>query len=480
MKTESGEPEEATQSVNQFGAARPTVPLFPHMLKAGTKADLAKAFASTYCVLTKAGEDIEAASNQGALQGRQQQPVNIPLMMKFLDSNEHHQRCIEVKTAATVGLGYRDPDKHGASPLQKQKVNPPGVRSTSGAVAGGAAALFSGGYTPTKVDKVLSPLCRFGWYDAMYKATMDYFICGNGYLEVVRNPEGKVLGIYHIPAANTYVTVANLRGDFFYEVDGLGIGGTRYFSRWGNPVIADPLTAITATPDGTSSQVIHFRMPSSRSIYYGYPNWLSAIASIELGQMSMQYKYDFFLNRGVPEFMLFITGATLGPKEFKVVEDALKGTIGLGGSHKTIALNISDEKAKIQVEKLALGSTSDDTGFIELNDSLALRIVSIHGVPPLLAGITVPGKMSSTNELPNALMAFQQLVVGQAQTCIQHVLADTLGSDDAGLGLNPEDFQFRTILDDINMQQMQTMTNMRQPLADAQAQGRNLNDGLKP
>lgn len=207
------------------------------------------------------------------------------------------------------------------------------------------------------------------------------------------------------------------------------------------------------------------------------PRWLSAVPAIELSQCYAQFKYDFFLNRGVPEFMLFLLGAKLSPDDWKIVTNALKSNIGLGNSHKSFALNVSDTELKVQLEKLAMDSSPQDDG--PMKESLALSVVTAHGVPPLLAGILVPGKLGSNNELPNALMAFQALVAGPDQRIFMQTLGKTLGSKEAGLGLTLSDFEFYTVLDEIDLSTAATVGGMKQPLAEANAQGRDLTAGMK-
>ena len=111
------------------------------------------------------------------------------------------------------------------------------------------------------------------------------------------------------------------------------------------------------------------------------------------------------------------------------------------------------------------------------SDPLALMIVSAHRVPPLLAGIQIPGKLGATNELPNALSAFQKLVIDEAQTIFHETLGLTLGHGSDGIrGLDMDDFAFSSILDEFNIGQMDTMSRMREPVTGSD---RDLEDGLK-
>ncbi len=157
---------------------------------------------------------------------------------------------------------------------------------------------------------------------------------------------------------------------------------------------------------------------------------------------------------------------------------ALKSQIGQGNGFKSFAINIEDPNLQVQLEKLAMDSNTDD-GYEALKTTCGMDVISAHGVPPLLAGIHLAGKMAATNELPNALMAFQVLVIGPAQNNFRKVLARTLGAKETGLGLSYADFRFNRITEDLDLAMMNTVAGMKQTLPEAQAQGRDLSAGMK-
>lgn len=275
--------------------------------------------------------------------------------------------------------------------------------------------------------------------------------------------------------------------NFHYEIlDDEGSSTVRRFARFADGEdfltrAASDLLEFTlpeAQDTNNVTEVIHLRQPTSLSRWYGFPDWLAAVPPIELAQMLLQWKYDFFLNRGVPEFMLFILGQKLKEDDWKKIEDALKANIGLGNAHKTLALNLTNPEIKIQIEKLGLESKGDDD-FGKTKESLASSIVTAHRVPPLLAGIQIPGKLGATNELPNALMAFQILVIGPAQRLFQQTLGLTLGGDDGVEGLDVKDFAFQRITEQIDLGTADTIGRMRTPVAQATAEGRDPKDGLR-
>lgn len=418
----------------------------------------------------------EESSNQAVKLGRQDHPFDMTQVKSFLTGNEHHSACIYAKVASTTGLGFVDGEEEVVvKPADMVMGTPEKTRRQ---------------FVEAASDKLLNPLCSISWADVLHDVTEDFWQTGNGYFEVIREAPGKeIVGVHHLPAHKPYIYVENANYDFHYEiVDDEGNSTLRRFARFGDGenflqrVASDTIDfqLPTEQKDNTNiTEVIHIRQPTSLSRWYGFPRWLSGVPPIELAQMLMQWKYDFFINRGVPEFMLFILGQKLQPDDWKKVEDALKANIGLGNTRKSLALNLTNPEIKIQVEKLGLEGKSDDD-FGKTKESLAASIVTAHGVPPLLAGIQIPGKMGATNELPNALMAFQILVIGPAQRLFQQTLGTTFGHSEQGVkGITIQVFALHRITDQIDLQAADTVSRMRTPVAQAQAEGRRTSEGLR-
>lgn len=305
---------------------------------------------------------------------------------------------------------------------------------------------------------------------------------------MVRRGGDKITGLHHIPAHEAFIYIENHLYERHFEICGSEGGGSRHFAMFGDKKAflkrfstgAILSGANVSNDENAISEVIHFRRPTSLSRWYGFPDWLPGVALVQLVQAMHQHKYDFYLNRAVPEMMLFVLGQKLPKKDWEAIENALKAHIGHGNSHKSLAINLSNPDIKIQLEKLAM-EDGGDKEFVGTKENLALGIVSAHRVPPLLAGILIPGKLGATNELPNALRSFQALVIGPTQRLIQRILAATLGNPahNGGLGLAAKDFLFAKIIDEVDLTVMDTSARMRQTEPEAKGQGRDMSEGVK-
>lgn len=336
-----------------------------------------------------------AKSNLYVSPMRKPHPFDMKAVTNFKNVNSHHSRCIEAKVACTVGLGHVD----------------------------------------ESVYDVLNPLSTDDdWHSIQVRAGEDFSQSGNGYIEAVReDPDGDnspISGLHFMQGPEVRVWIEDQEYHTHYDVISNEGGSEQRFAKFGDLAAARARLG----DKNMRSELIRIPRPSSLSRWYGFPDWLSAVSSVEIVAMLDQHVFDYFLNRCVPEFILFVLGKKVGDPDWTRLNSIFKKHIGQGASRKSSAFNFDDPAIKVQLEKLGVSEKSD-TMFIDFNDALAYRIVTAHGVPPLLAGIQVPGKLGATNEFPNALMAFQALVVGQIQRLWENRLDMTLGNPEKNGGL---------------------------------------------
>jgi len=457
----------------------------------------------------------DAETNAGISVGTKSHLMDKLTARELRDFNDTHAICIDAKVSSSTGLGHRDLEVH----------------------------------------ETLDPLTRFSWQDTLNALSNDYWETGECFLECVYGDEDeprKITGLHHLESAQVEVEVEeeNNAELYHYVVQGETGGAEtivmakfgdledlkKRFGIEGSSSIRDrmgtsesqgqgsvdtrevqisqmnandaPRTNRGAGVSGTivDSEIIHIRQSTNRSRYYGYPDYMSAVPSIELVQCMAQHEFDFYFNRGVPEFILFLLGKNIG-KCWDKIETLIKANQGPGNSHKTGGVHIpgSPDEVAVQVEKLAMDESSDGKGFAEKAHTLDMRIATAHGMPPQLANIFLPGKIGASNETPNAMLLFQMRKLGQAQKNFSRALACSLGSDDVTLAqptgspasLTADQFLgkdaqpmneetgmpqfvqpgngFNTILDGMTLGAQQTMARMEDPMG---ATDRNPEDGL--
>lgn len=428
--------------------------------------------ASTRDVITdrvRKAEDGEAGeSAQGANEGVVEHPFDFDKMRVLAQYNTHHATCLEAKVSATVGLGWVSP----------------------------------------KVSEALDPLCEgiTSFDDLLERVMGDLEELGNGAIEISRDSAGKVNGLFYADPAQIHVVLTNKddRQEYHFEMEG----------EWGSPLKFAQFGKLDETQGRgieVKTELLWLSDPARGSLYYGRPTWIPAIPKMELEQAVTQHNYDFFWNRCVPELLLAITGGQVSKATWTDIETRLSAHAGMKRQRKTMAINLPAENLELQVHPLGGEISGETEGFAAFAEALAVIVVSAHRVPPLLAGIQIPGKLGAANEMSNSIMAFQALVIAPRQRMVCKLFARTLGDPElsGGLEVTADDFLGKndpaaeaepdaleqemgvppqkpadrkgnglvTITEVLDLGKMETASKMRMSLAEAKARGRDMNAG---
>lgn len=403
---------------------------------------------------------------QGAEKGVVEHLFDLSKLRTLSDFNIHHAACLEAKVSATVGQGWVSP----------------------------------------KIAEVLDPLCETSFDDLCEKVVGDLEELGNGAIEVVRDKSGQVAALYYADPTEIHIVLEDEKDPrkFYYEMELEGsAGGPVQFAPFGK------LGEVRGKP-AIKNELIWIADPARGSKYYGKPSWVSAISKMELEQAITQHNFDFFWNRCVPELLFLVTGGQVTDDDWTKIEERFTAHAGLKRQRKTMALNLPGQEMEVAVHPLGGEISGETDGFGAFADSLAVLIVSAHRVPPLLAGIQIPGKMGAANEMSNSIMAFQALVVEPRQKAISKLFARTLGDSEltGGLQLTADHFLGKddpraqeqdplevesgipaakpkdrrnngliTITEVLDLGQMETSAKMRMSLAEAKARGRDMGAG---
>jgi len=395
-------------------------------------------------------------------------PVDIVAIRAMKDISPHHSSCIKAKQMATIGLGFVS---EGDDVDAKEK---DAATTTEEAEKAITSLLTGESFVESKVDKLLNPLTIEGFAHEFYISVEDFLDGGTGYLEVVRDDREVIVGLNWLPYEDLQAATFRDRQGKSWRVytynpsTMLAYGGTKRYSLFGKNnrrKVWETFYAQSGIPITAVSEVIAFKLPSNRCKGYGYPDHLSAAAIVTLLALSIQYKSDFYTNRGVLAYVLSIIGK-VDTDTWKKVVEMVQGSVGGGNNYRNLAINLEQEGNSVQIDKLA-SSDKTELQFSKDSEIYAQQIVSAHGVPPVLANILIPGKLGASNEAVQALITFQLLKIGPYQTIIQDTLSRTLGGDEGVEGLSPEDFRLRKITSQFDIQGLDTIGRMREEASTA-------------
>ena len=255
-------------------------------------------------------------------------PWNLYELANYYDTSFANHAAIDAKVENIVGLGYDfEVSKSTMFKLENQDNQE-------------ALARARKRIERTKIELrnwVESMNDEESFTETLTKFYTDVQATGNGYLEIGRTTSGRIGYIGHIPS--TTMRVRRLR-DGFVQIIGQKVV---YFRNFGaknqNPLTTDP----------RPNEIIHYKEYSPLNTFYGVPDIMSAITSLQGDQLASQYNIDYFGNKAVPRYVVTLKGAKLSAdaedKLFRFLQTNLKGQ-----SHRTLYIPLPGDSDSNKVE----------------------------------------------------------------------------------------------------------------------------------
>jgi len=217
------------------------------------------------------------------------------------------------------------------------------------------------------------------------------FATGDGYLEVVENMKGAIVGIY--PVIPKYIYI---KRDDKGKPDGyiqIYQGTKTYFKKFGDKRI---INANTGKEDKTTkiseraTSLLHYKQRNLLSKYYGVPLWSASIPSILGCRYAEERNAAFFDNDSVPRMAVLVMGGALDEITVETTKKFFRQGKGKENYGRVLVMQASSKNANnpdakppiIKLEPLTVGKTDDQSFGKYQRDSKetireAFRIASI-------------------------------------------------------------------------------------------------------
>jgi PBSX family phage portal protein len=288
-------------------------------------------------------------------------PWNVYELANFYDTSFANHAAIDAKVENIVGLGYG----FDISPRTMLKLE---------------ASTDSGATDRARKRIERAKIEMHDWLESlndddsftstMEKVFTDVQAIGNGYLEIGRTTKGEIGYVGHIPA--TTMRIRRLR-DGYVQIIGNKVV---YFRNFGasnpNPVTGDP----------RPNEIIHFKQYSPLNTFYGVPDIISAITSLQGDQLASQYNIDYFSNKAVPRYVVTLKGAKLSgeaeDKMFRFLQTGMKGQ-----NHRTLYIPLpgDTDQNKVEFKMDPIENGIQDGSFKEYRKQNRDDILVAHQVP---------------------------------------------------------------------------------------------------
>ncbi|MGG3790281.1 phage portal protein [Geobacillus thermodenitrificans] len=342
---------------------------------------------------------------------------NLEALAQLLELNPYHYRAVKTKARDTAGLGW----------YLEAKTNNPSEQQRE------IAMQFLENPNPYKTLT-----------DINNNVMVDYDSIGNGYYEVIRDADGTLIGLEHIPAHTVRVHQDMNR---YCQIRG---AKKVWFKRFGfeNDVdyVTGEIASVGSIPmERRATEIIHVHNYTSRSDYYGLPDILPALSAIISDRERAEYNISFFENHAVPAYVVTVTGAELDEQTKQLIRRYFQQDIKRN-RHSTLVVTAQKPQGDfsdtpIEIKFQALSVETKEASFRMLRADNRDEILSAHGVPPYRAGIVVEGSLGGSTARESTEI-YKQSVIEPRQDMLENVMNRLLL---VGLGVTDWRFRFKDI-----------------------------------
>lgn len=317
-------------------------------------------------------------------------PYDLATLRSIPEASDILKQCIEAYAQNVVGFGidihYTVDEKDETSEMKSEK---------------------------SQLEELLKELS----YERPAKEVLEEVLkaseeCGNGFIEVIRNAKGDVVGIDSIKPEYMTVTKLNrvmnadgqeIKVRYFCFQDSLQDSakdnGT-WYKTYGDPTPLNVNGSIGKDGEGSSTEVIHIKIGDFQDPY-GVPRWIGPLVKILGNRKADELNYRYFTQgRHIP-LAIILENAQLTKESEATLQNYANG-IGSEGEtqHKFLlleaekvgsvndALEVDDKlKPAARIEKLA-DILQKDALFLEYNKSTTSAVLSAFRLPPIYVGLS--------------------------------------------------------------------------------------------
>jgi PBSX family phage portal protein len=345
-------------------------------------------------------------------------PYDLTKLMVWMEISVAHAAAINAKVQDAVGIGWH---------LEQldDKVNKPGKEK--------AEEFFN----QVNENEDIIRMSK--------KVYLDFQGCGNGYIEVARDKDNKVSGLFQIPAQ----TMRLHTGKKLY-VQRIA-GRTVWFKKFGDKNVIDNRNGQAGKdllPEQVANEIVHLKQYTWRSPFYGLPEWLPALYPMFAEQKEKDYNLNFFSSFGIPAYAVILKGLDFNQE----VEDNIKkyfSTEVKANPHSTMVF-ATPTGAEIIFEKLNI--ERKEASFRVYRRDNRDDILTAHRVPPYRAGIVIQGQLAG-GVAAETDRIYLTSVINPLQMEYEWMLTKLIMQD--GLGIEGWKFLFDDLVIDEQLQKAQ-------------------------
>ena len=288
-------------------------------------------------------------------------PYDPYLLAQYYETHFANHAAVDTKVANMVGLGYHWELSDSAMARVDTKETDKQREAARGKVERAKASM----------NKWLDDLNDDDTFiGTLEKVVTDLQSIGNGYLEIGRKTSGEIGYIGHIPATTIRVRREH---DGYCQIIGNRVVFFSNFGKTGyNPITNDP----------KPNEIIHFKVYSPLNTYYGVPDIVSAGQALTGDQFAQQYNIDYFQNKAVPRYIIYVKGGRLSEDSERKLFEFMQGNLK-GQNHRTLVVPLppDTDQSKVEFKMEAIEAGVQEGSFGKYHDSNRNDVLTAHQVP---------------------------------------------------------------------------------------------------
>ena len=298
----------------------------------------------------------------------------------FLMANPWHYACVQAKASAATELGYI------WEPTGNRYKRRPRIQSQQAKML---MEFEDRIYVNSHKDLAT----------VLKDISIDYFSCGNMFMEVAYTPLGKVNAVYSA-SATTCFKLANIPA--VCQIIPKDMEGTLPIldSLWAasSSLAIVPLfkSAISTADIGNllpadykkvykpDSKIVHeANYVISTDPFYGVSDILPSLSAILGDVAANDYNLQFFQHNAVPRYAVLLKGGKVSQQNKEEIVKFLNESV-LQQHHRTIVIPLG---RGMEAEFKALDVTPNEASFLKLKEMNRNEIIAVHRVPPSKVGM---------------------------------------------------------------------------------------------